>query len=193
MRLRRSWPTYSFLDMKKITSFVAVLITAGSFHASALAEEADSVKVSEFTYEYAKPWIRQQPRSSMRAAQFLYDHEDEALKDVELVLFYFGKGQGGNKQANIDRWVGQFDGTPTVEQKDEEMEGKTITLLEAKGTYMDGPPFGGNKTPRPDYTMLAAIMPSPEGDVFLKMTGPNDSMAAAKEAFLAFVKSGVTK
>ncbi|MEM9017591.1 MAG: hypothetical protein AAGC68_11300 [Verrucomicrobiota bacterium] len=152
--------------------------------------ETESIVVSGLEFEYEDPWIRQQPASSMRAGQLLYDHEDESLKDIELVLFYFGGG-GGSIQANIDRWIGQFDPAPESSTEEEEIDGTKITFLTASGTYMEssGGPFSGNKTPRPDYTMLAAIIPGTEGPVFLKLTGPNDSVAAMKEAFLAFAKS----
>ena len=71
------------------------------------------------------------------------------------------------------------------------MGDRKVTFLTASGTYMEssGGPFSGNKTPREDYTMLAAILPSPQGPVFLKLTGPNDSVAAMKKAFEEFAAS----
>jgi len=155
------------------------------------AEEADSLKVSEFIFTFSKPWVRQQVVSAMRAGQFTYDHEDENLADVELVIFFFGAGQGGGTQANIDRWVGQFEGTPESKTEEKEMGGKKVILLTAKGTYLEsmGGPFSGNKTPKPDYTMLAAILPSEQGDVFLKLTGPAKSVEAMGDAFMKFTES----
>lgn len=154
------------------------------------AEKPETIKVSEFTFSFAKPWIRQQVSSPMRAGQFTYDHADAALTDVDLVIFFFGAGQGGGTQANIDRWLSQFEGAPESNTETKEMGGKQVTLVTAKGTYLDsmGGPMGP-KTPKPDHTMLAAILPSPEGDVFLKLTGPNASVAAMQEAFMAFVAS----
>jgi len=155
------------------------------------AEDKETLEVSEFTFSYEEPWVRQQVTSSMRAGQLTYDHEDENLEDVDLVLYYFGPGQGGGIQANIDRWLGQFDGEPESTTEKRELGDKEVTFLTASGTYMEsaGGPFSGNKTPRPDYTMLAAILPSPEGAVFLKLTGPNDSVAAMKDDFEAFAAS----
>jgi hypothetical protein len=155
------------------------------------AEEPDSLKVSEFTFTFSKPWVRQQVASAMRAGQFIYEHEDESLADVELVIFFFGAGQGGGTQANIDRWIGQFEGTPESKTEEKEMGGKKVTLLTAKGTYLEsmGGPFSGNKTPKPYYTMLAAILPSEQGDVFLKLTGPTKSVEAMGDAFLKFTES----
>lgn len=162
--------------------------------APVLRAEDETIKVSEFTFSYGKPWVRQQAASSMRAGQFLYDHEDESLADVELVIFFFGAGGGGGVQANIDRWLGQFQGTPESKTEEKEMGGKKVVLLTAKGTYMEtmagaGPFSGAPKTPKPDYTMLAAILPSEQGDVFIKVTGPSKSIEAMKEAYEAFVAS----
>ncbi len=161
---------------------------------ASLRAEEDSIKVSEFTFTYGKPWVRQQAASSMRAGQFLYDHEDESLEDIELVIFFFGAGGGGGIQANIDRWLGQFEGAPESKVEEKEMGGKKVTLLTAKGTFLDtmagaGPFSGGPKTPKPDTTMLAAILPSEQGAVFLKLTGPTKSVEAMREAFDAFVAS----
>lgn len=154
-------------------------------------EDKESLKVSEFTFSFGEPWVRQQVTSSMRAGQLTYDHEDEDLEDVELVLYYFGQGQGGGIQANIDRWIGQFQGSPESNVEEREMGDRKVTFLTASGTYMEssGGPFSGNKTPRPDYTMLAAILPSPQGAVFLKLTGPTDSVAAMEDDFESFAAS----
>lgn len=156
--------------------------------------EEDAIKVSEFTFTYGKPWVRQQAASSMRAGQFLYDHADESLTDTELVIFFFGAGGGGGIQANIDRWLGQFEGTPESKTEEKEMGGKKVTLLTAKGTYLEtmagaGPFSGAPKTPKSDYTMLAAILPSEQGDVFIKVTGPTKSVEAMRDAFDAFIAS----
>lgn len=172
-------------------STIAILIAAFALLTlPAHGEEKENLAVAGLTFEYGEPWIRQQPASSMRAGQLLYDHEDENLKDVELVLFFFG-GSGGSVRANLDRWIGQFSPAPKSSEEEIEIDGTTLTILEASGTYMEssGGPFSGNKTARENYTMLAAIVPGTEGNVFLKLTGPNDSVAAMKDAFMAFAKS----
>jgi hypothetical protein len=165
---------------------------------SALRAEDGSLKVSEFTFTYAKPWLRQQAASSMRAGQFLYEQKAEGLEDVELVVFFFGAGGGGGIQANIDRWLGQFEGTPESKTEERELGDKKVVFLTANGTFLESPagagPFSGApKTAKPDYTMLAAILPSEQGDVFIKVTGPAKSVEAMREAFDAFVASPFAK
>ncbi|MEM1441359.1 MAG: hypothetical protein AAGF67_03390, partial [Verrucomicrobiota bacterium] len=91
-------------------TYLSLLFIACFFLGDLRAEEKDSLIVSEFTFKFGEPWIRQQVTSPMRAGQLTYDHEE--LDDVDVILYYFGEGQGGGTQANIDRWVGQFEGTP---------------------------------------------------------------------------------
>ncbi len=166
--------------------------------APVLRAEEETITVSEFTFSYGKPWIRQQAASSMRAGQFLYDHADENLTDVEVVIFFFGAGGGGGVQANIERWLSQFEGTPESKMEERELGGKKIVFLTAKGTYLEtapgaGPFSGAPKTAKPDYTMLAAILPSEQGDVFIKATGPTKSIDAMKEAFDKLIASPFAK
>lgn len=169
--------------------YLTALLIASFFAFDLKAEDKDTLIVSEFTFEFGEPWIRQQVMSPMRAGQLTYDHE--TLDDVDVILYYFGEGQGGGTQANIDRWIGQFEGTPESETVEEEVGDRKITLLTAKGTYMEsmGGPFSGNKTAMPNYTMLAAILPSDKGAVFLKLTGPDASVEAMKDAFIELAKS----
>ena len=174
----------------KLTQPLALAAVILGFALPTLGDD-ETITVSEFTFKYGEPWVRQQVASPMRAGQFTYDHEDEKLKDVDLVIYFFGAGQGGGIQSNIARLIGQFEGTPKYSIDKKSFGGKDVTFLEASGTYMEsmGGPFSGNKTSQPDYTMLAAILPSDEGAVFLKLTGPNDSVEALKEDFNKFAES----
>lgn len=178
------WP------MKRLIPRIVVALSL-LFTPVAFAEETDTIRVSEFTFSFGKPWLRQQASSPMRAGQFLYEHQHADLGQIELVIFHFGAGQGGGVQANIDRWVGMFDGSPESSTEEREAGDRKVTLLSVSGTYMEsaGGPFSGNKTARPDYTMLAAILPSDQGDVFIRLTGPTKAVDEMKEEFDAFAFS----
>jgi len=177
--------------MKRFLPHLAAASALLCISAAAVAEEQETIRVSEFTFKYGEPWLRQQANSPMRAGQFLYEHEETDLGQIELVIFHFGAGQGGGVQANVDRWLGMFEGSPESSTEEREADGRKVTVLSATGTYMEsaGGPFSGNKTARPDYTMLAAILPSEQGDVFLRLTGPAKAVEAMKEAFDAFAFS----
>jgi hypothetical protein len=111
-------------------------------------------------------------------------------ESADVVFFFFGEGSGGGARANVDRWLGQFEGPKDkLHSKVEEVTvGKRqVTYVEAEGTYLSGMP-GGPKTPQPNAMLLGAILASPEGDVFVKLTGPAVVAKAAKDAFRRMVE-----
>src|SRR6266850_3273789 len=61
-------------------------------------------------------WTTEKPTSDMRVAQYKLPKAEGDGEDALLVLYYFGQGQGGPAQANIDRWINQIkqpDGRPS--------------------------------------------------------------------------------
>ena len=181
--------------MRNTIVVLLVSALAGGLASFTSAEENEPIKAGEFTFSFGKPWVRQQVTSSMRAGQLTYKQADEKLKNVDVVLYYFGPGGAGGIDANIERWAGQFVGTPETKTEKKEVEGREIVYFTGKGTYAEsmGGPFSGNKVNKENYTMLAAILPSDGGPVFLKMTGPDASVAAAKEDFIKFAESALKK
>lgn len=182
--------------MKNISSLLVAgaalaVLSAAMFPAAAQEKATDSLTAGEFTFHYGKPWERQQVVSPMRAGQLKYVQEGEGLEPVEAVIYFFGPGGAGGVEANIQRWIGQFEGTPSVEQEEKEIDGKKVHFLYAKGTYLEsmGGPFSGKSAPKAGSMMLGAILESDKGAVFLKMTGPEKSVEAAKEAFIALARS----
>src|ERR1017187_2197942 len=49
-----------------------------------------------------------QGRTSMRAATYVLPAVPGDEGTAECVVYFFGVGQGGSVEANIDRWKGQF-------------------------------------------------------------------------------------
>lgn len=160
-----------------------VLLMALTLTAAARAADPVEFGVGAFTFERPAGWQWIVPTSSMRKAQLAVPGENAP---AEVTFFHFGAGQGGGVQANVDRWFGQFQEAKT--SQDREMAGRTgITIVRAAGNFLSGMP-GGPTTPMPGYALLGAILESPEGDVFVKMTGPAATVESANEAFLKMVK-----
>lgn len=146
---------------------IAAIACAASF-STASAEDFD---VAGVTFTKPEKWKKVRPASSMRAAQ-LEVHEGSAKANV--VFFYFGPGGAGGVDANVDRWLKQFQETrekinPKVETR--KVNKTKVTFVEAEGTFMDGPPFGA-KTPKSGYGLLGIIIEGPKGMIFIKATGP---------------------
>ncbi len=174
--------------MKPIVSFLALFLLATALIA------AEPFTISGLAFKPPAAWTSKTPSSSMRAAELEIKASEDA-KPLVAVFYYFGAGQGGSTEANIARWLGQFEGTPEQESKEHEFDGKTVKVLHAKGTYLEsmGGPFAGPKTPRPDYALLGAIVPGNDANIFIKLTGPQEEVAAIREKFTALVTSPFAK
>ncbi|MCB1227270.1 MAG: hypothetical protein KDK99_15740 [Verrucomicrobiales bacterium] len=150
--------------------------------------QAGDLTVSNLTFKIEAPWTEVPTTSPMRAgtAQFTVEGTDTKL---DAVFYYFGAGQGGDTQANIARWLSQFESPPKSRQEELAAGDKKVTLVIADGTYLDGPPFGGAKTPRADWTLLGAIVPAEDANIFIKLTGPKDAVSKALDSFKKLVTS----
>lgn len=141
-------------------------------------------------------WVEEPPRSSMRAAQYRIPRAEGDARDAELVIFYFGGG-GGSVEDNLDRWTSQFqqpDGRPSREvaklEERETPDGLTAHLIDLPGTYVaETRPGSGERVHEPGSRLLGAIVETPAGPFFVKLVGPDATVRAAKDAFLAFVDS----
>jgi hypothetical protein len=118
-----------------------------------------------------------------------------AARRRECVVFYFGPGQGGDPQANAERWASQFvnaDGTPaTSNVKTRAMKsGGLGALRRDQGTY--GRLDGGRR--RRSQARLPCSAPSsrPDANWFFKLTGGGDGgrPAPAFEAMIGSMKRG---
>jgi len=165
--------------MKYLTS----LLIACFSHTLIAAE----FKVANLTFTAPEGWNAVPSSSPMRAAT-LHTPIENSDKTLETVFFYFGPGQGGDVEANVTRWFRQFEGQPETQREKIIVGDKEITLVQAQGTYLDGPPMAA-KTPRPDYMLLGAIVPAADAYVFIRLTGPSKPSLAAKENFKLLVTS----
>jgi len=120
----------------------------------------------------------------MRVATYAIPMAGGDQEAGECAVFFFGAGQGGDVDMNIDRWSAQFEGIPSVSRSAEEINGLNVTRVEIAGTYLapSGPMMEsqGNKE---NFLLLGAIVEAPEGYVFFKSTGPKQTMEGSKAAF----------
>jgi len=145
------------------------------------------LKVGDFTFSHDEEFATVENSSPMVKAK-LKREDKESGGIANLSFYFFGAGQGGSTEANIDRWKKQFQGEPKVETKSVKYGDTKVTIIHATGTYLDGPPFG-QKTPREGYALLGAILEGKTAPVFLKMTGSGKAVDAAKKAFDKLVAS----
>jgi hypothetical protein len=141
-------------------------------------------------------WVEQTPTSSMRQAQFSLPKADGDSADGELVVFYFGPGQGGSVEANIDRWIGQIGQPDGSSSKDKAktskkvVSGFPVTIVDVSGTYQASMmPGSSERHNNPGYRMLAAVVESSEGPWFFKLVGPEKTIAKWSGSFDQFINS----
>jgi hypothetical protein len=112
-------------------------------------------------------------------------------EDAECAVFFFGPGQGGAVDSNIERWVHQFtapDGTSPVQSAitdKRDIAGLKVSTLTVSGTYLAGAGTmpGQQEVKKPKFRMRAAIIEAPQGMVFLKLIGPLNTVAGADSDF----------
>ncbi|MBI1356672.1 MAG: hypothetical protein GC160_20220 [Acidobacteria bacterium] len=141
-----------------------------------------------------KGWTAQQ--RPMRAANYVVPAAGGDSEAGECAVYYFGAGQGGGVDANIERWISQFrapDGGSAkslAKRSEKTVHGLKVSMLDLTGTYLFKPfPMAPQATPKPGYRMLAAIVPGPDAPIFFKLTAPKKTADAAEAAFLAMIES----
>jgi hypothetical protein len=167
----------------------AVLTLVLIFPVAAFADSASGLKWTPPT-----SW-KQESERPMRVATYSIPAAKGESEPAECAVFYFGSGQGGTVEANIQRWAAQFetpDGKPVPSPavKKEKVKDLQVTRLELEGTYLgSGGPMAAVKVKKPGYKLVGAIVDAPEGPVFFKMTGPAKTVTAAKVDFQKLLSS----
>lgn len=142
-----------------------------------------SVRLDAITLTAPDNWKRKQPRSSFVLAEFSLPAADgEGRLTVS--------SAGGSIEANIERWKSQFSGLPAAprEERLETLVGQ-VTLVDLAGEFNDQPGPFAPAVKRPDYRMIAAIIPVDGQLHFVKAVGPQKTIAARADEVKAFVRS----
>jgi hypothetical protein len=159
-------------------------------HEHAGEQAADDRKV---TWSDPPGWTRLPQSSPMRLATYRVPHAASDKDDGELAVFHFGGGQGGDVEANLKRWEGQFADTKKGDAKrtDRTVNGLKAHVLEIdRGTYTAMAMMPGQtSSPKNDYAMLASVVETPVGPFFFKLTGPSKTIQGQKDAYMTLLDS----
>ncbi|MXW04540.1 MAG: hypothetical protein F4Z81_05665 [Gemmatimonadetes bacterium] len=157
-------------------------------------EQSTSGAAAGVAWTVPPRWEVQPPRT-MRMATYLIPKDAEDDEPGECAVFYFGRGQGGSVDLNLQRWREQFEtdtgGQPSLAERKSTINGLAVTTVSLAGTYLAsmGPMFQSGAVKKPGYRMLGAIIEAPEGNVFVKLTGPENTVLSAESEFQAFLNS----
>jgi hypothetical protein len=146
-------------------------------------------------------WITERPTSSMRVSQYQLPAAEGDSEPASLVVYYFGAGQGGSVDANFERWIGQMQSPGGGSSKDKAktdnttVNGLKVTLLDVSGTYAGGDmgSGGGSSQSKPNFRMRAGVIETPKGAYFIKLIGPERTVARWDQGFQDFIKSAEFK
>ena len=150
----------------------------------------------DVSYKVPEGWTVEKPTSEMRVAQYKLPKAAGDGEDALLVVYYFGPGQGGTTQANIDRWLNQVkqpdgsDSKAKAKTETQTVNGLQVTTLDVTGTYsggmsQDSAPKDANSI----YRLRGAVIETPKGSYFVKLTGPEKTVSHWEQAYNDYIKS----
>jgi hypothetical protein len=148
----------------------------------------DAVQLEHLTFVLPSGWKQVPPSSGMRVAQAVVTGPGGP---AEMAVFNFGVGQGGNIEANIQRWVGQVELAPgTTPQREQfDANGLRVAMVDVKGTLKAGQMGMGPAQAQPDSRLLGAVVEGVGGPWFFKITGPDATLGPQRDAFVAMLHS----
>lgn len=145
------------------------------------------VALGPFAMQVPAGWIERPRASNMRVAEFQLPAT--AGGEAELIVYYFGAGGAGNVQDNVDRWLSQFkqpDGKASGDvAKIEKVQfaGQEASLVSVSGHYVAAAMPGGEPVDKPDQSLLAAIVGSPQGPYYFRLIGAQAVVSANTAPF----------
>ncbi|MBL8856979.1 MAG: hypothetical protein JNL28_00525 [Planctomycetes bacterium] len=144
----------------------------------------DDAPAQQFKWTTPKGWTELAP-ATMRVANFKPAGDERAECYVTMLA-----GDAGGLTANINRWRGQLSLGPLSAAAIEALPRATLfgsqaTLVEWQGKWQG---MSGAEA-RDDWALTGLLLIEPAGSLFVKMTGPSATVAAEREAFLAFAAS----
>lgn len=130
-------------------------------------------------------WTSAPNPSPMRKATYKVPKAPGDPEDGELSVTQ----AGGSVEANVKRWSGQFDGAPDLKVSTRNVGSLKVTIVEGHGPFTGGGMPGAASSPRPNWALLGAIVDSTSPPYFFKLTGPEKTLAKARDDFDKFVGS----
>jgi len=134
-------------------------------------------------------WTMLEPTSAMRKAEYSIPGPGG---EGNLILFFFGAGEGGGAQANLDRWIAQMEGAnggpAPAERSEMTVQNLSIKTVDVTGTLLPSS-MSGITEKRPNYKMVASVIEGPGGPWFLKATGPAATIDAQRGAYSAMLSA----
>ena len=167
------------------------MLAALLFAPAALAGETTRTEAVGLRFAVPTAWTRVPAPSDVRAAQWRLPRAAGDAEDGEVILFFFGAGKGGSAAENLERWYAQLtpaDGRPARDAAVVTMRtvrALRVTAVDLAGAYRAAP----SGAAKPGFRLLAAVIEGPGGPWFLKVVGPEATVARVSDGFEALLTS----
>ncbi len=136
-----------------------------------------------------KRW-KSEAGSAMRLATYAVPAAAGDAEGGRCAVYYFGPGQGGGTDDNIERWIGEFERPGHPGRWSKTVGGLKVTRVRVRGTYVPHAGMaGGPEGTRENHELAGAIVEGPNGSVFFKLTGPAKTVDLAFREFEAMLAS----
>jgi gluconolactonase len=152
------------------------------------AVKTKQIKARDLALTIPETWKQKTQSSEMRVAELEVPATGDDKESGEFVVFWFGERGAGGVQANIQRWIGQLEEEGRkVKVVTGEATGGKYTLVDLKGTYNKsiGPPIAKKTRRLPDWRVINVFIETEAGPYFLKLDGPEKTIAAVENEFRA--------
>lgn len=151
---------------------------------SGAAVTASPGKAAEVAWEAPAAWAKAENASPMRKATYRVPRASGDAEDAELTV----SQAGGSLEQNIARWAGQLGKkAEDVKREKKRVAGLDVTIVDIRGDYsgmaMPGAPPQSKK---PSWALLGAIVET-SPPTFFKLTGPENTVIAARADFDRFI------
>lgn len=140
-------------------------------------------------------WEEIKTTRPFRFKEFKVPRVKDEERDAELIIFHFGEGGGGSVKDNMKRWKDMFqppagksidDATKVEEFK---VGAVPVTYVDINGTYLfKVSPMAEKAEPRPKHRMLVVFFDSDKGPYFIRLVGPEKTIAQHKKGFDEWIK-----
>ena len=139
-------------------------------------------------------WKKETPKSFLRKYEYSLPKAKGDKEDAELAIFFF-KGGGGGVEANLARWKNEFLAPKgkTIEEvskvKKFDVGEVKVVYLDLSGTYKYKKKFSDTKyIPKENFRRIGVIFQTKVGPYFLKLTGPEKTIAKHQKSFDNWLK-----
>jgi hypothetical protein len=135
------------------------------------------------TWTAPPAWQSMPNPNSMRMATYRIPHAGQDTDDAEMSI----SRAGGSTEANLDRWVRQFDDAGKDTRTKKTIHGMPVTIVEVSGSYLSGSMMGGATAKKTGWSLLGAIVETGGSSYFFKMVGPTATVRAARDGFTRMI------